>query len=324
MVAVRAVARRLFPEVLDAEAFERVARDDAAFADGVRCIAETLGVSARAERFAGGSLPVYALGPELVLKLYPPFHSDEAEREAAFLEALHGKLPIATPKLHALGTLEGWDYVLMGRLRGVALVSAIPDIDRAGLRRLAGNLGEALAALHALRDERLEPSRVEWRAFVQDQRNTTLALQEKRKLAPQWLEQIPEFLASECDALAAAKAESPLHTEVMREHLLVERVHGSFELSGLFDFEPSMIGAAEYEFASIGVFFSCGDRELLRDVLVAYGTSNRDLNHALERRLLAYALLHRYSNLAWYLERIPPPESVTQMDELASHFFGVE
>jgi hygromycin-B 7''-O-kinase len=318
------VARRLFPEAPDAEAFERVVRDDAAFADGVRCIAETLGVNARAERFADGSRPVYTLGPELVLKLYAPFDADEAEREASFLDVLYGKLPIATPKLHAVGALEGWGYVLMERLRGEPLVTVIPHIERAGLRRLATKLGEALKTLHALRDERLEPSRVEWRAFIQEQRKTTLALQEKRGLAPEWLEQIPDFLDAECDALAAAEAESPLHTEVMREHLLVERMNGSFELSGLFDFEPSMIGAPEYEFGAVGVFFSCGDPELLRDVLVAYGYSAQDLNHALERRLLAYKLLHRYSNLAWYLNRIPPNENVTRLDELASHFFGVE
>jgi hygromycin-B 7''-O-kinase len=318
------MARRLFPEALDDEAYQRVVRDDAAFADGIRRIAETLGVNARAERFADGSLPVYALGPELVLKLYPPFHPAEAEREAAFLATLDAKLPIPTPKLFALGALDGWQYVLMSRLRGEPLVTVIPRLSRADLRRLSTKLGEALRTLHALRDERLEPSRVEWRTFIQQQRSTTSALQGKRNLASRWLEQIPDFLADECALLESAEAQSPLHTEVMREHLLVERVNGEYELSGLFDFEPSMVGAPEYEFASVGVFFSCGDPELLRAVLVAYGYADRDLNHALERRLFAYALLHRYSNLAWYLERIPPKEKLTRLDELASHFFGIE
>jgi hygromycin-B 7''-O-kinase len=324
MIASTAVARRLLPEAPDAEAFERVWRDDAAFADGVLSIAKTFGVNARAERFADGSRPVYALGPELVLKLYPAFYTGEAEREAAFLSALDQKLPIPTPKLHALGALDGWDYVLMTRLRGEPLVSVIPRLSRADLGRLATKLGEALRTLHTLRDERLEPSRVEWRTFVQEQKNAAVALQEKRNLAPRWLEQIPDFLDTECDALEAADAESPLHTEVMREHLLVERVNGAYELSGLFDFEPSMLGAPEYEFASVGVFFSCGDPLLLRKMLMAYGYSAPALNHALERRLFAYALLHRYSNLAWYLDRIPPPENVERLNELASHFFGIE
>ena len=139
--------RRLLPEANDAETFERVVRNDAAFADGVRRIAETLGVNARAERFADGSRPVYALGPELVLKLFAPFDAGEAEREAAFLAALNGRLPIPTPKLHARGALEGWEYVLMGRLHGERLVTAAPRIPRAGLRRLATKLGEALRIL---------------------------------------------------------------------------------------------------------------------------------------------------------------------------------
>ena len=46
---------------------------------------------------------MYALGNELVLKLYAPYDTDEAEREARFLDVLDGRLPIATPKLHAVG-----------------------------------------------------------------------------------------------------------------------------------------------------------------------------------------------------------------------------
>jgi hypothetical protein len=50
-----------------------------------------------------------------------------------------------------------------------------------------------------------------------------------------------------------------LHTEIMREHLLVTPHADGWSLSGLFDFEPAMRGAREYEFASVGLFVSRGD-----------------------------------------------------------------
>jgi len=314
---------RLLPDVRDVTAYARVVRDERVLAPGVARIVERLGIRARAERFAEGSRPVYALGSELVLKLFAPYDPDEAEREARFLDVLHGRLPIATPKLHAVGELDGWGYVLMGRLPGELLVTACPHIERRELRALLNRLGETLRALHTLHDARLAPERSDWPALVRERKETTLALQRTRGLSPQWLEQIPDFLDAECPTIQAAEAEAPLHTEVMREHLFVEKRRGEWALAGLFDFEPSTVGAAEYEFSAVGVFVSCGDRELFRDVLVGYGYAENELDHAFERRILAYALLHEYSNLSWYLSRLPPPEKAAKLDELSSHFFGV-
>jgi hygromycin-B 7''-O-kinase len=40
----------------------------------------------------------------------------------------------------------------------------------------------------------------------------------------------------------------------------------------------------------------------------------------LPRRLLAYALLHRYSDLPWWLEQLPPPPTPTP-EALAAHWW---
>ena len=68
-----------------------------------------------------------------------------------------------------------------------------------------------------------------------------------------------------------------------------------------------MRGAREYEFASIGLFVSGGDARALRGILRAYGYADAELDGALQNRLMAMALLHRYSNLPWYLQRLPLP-----------------
>ena len=283
---------------------------------------DVLGLApASLRRYADGSLPVYAVDDSRVLKVYPPFDIPARDTESTVLQAVDGRLSIPTPGVHAVGELDGWGYLLMDQLRGVSLAEAwprIPDDDRL---RLAAAMGEALAALHSVRDVGLDAVRIDWPRFIEEQRGTAVERQRRRGLDPCWLEGIAEFL--DRTPLGDVRPESLLHTEVMREHLLVERTGDGWRLSGLFDFEPAMVGAPEYEFASVGLFLSCGEPKLLRRVLLSYGYSETALNEALEHRLLAYGLLHRYSNLPWFLERVPPPPHVRTLPELASVWWGL-
>jgi hygromycin-B 7''-O-kinase len=93
-----------------------------------------------------------------------------------------------------------------------------------------------------------------------------------------------------------------MHTEVMREHLLVTEGPGrAWRLSGLIDFEPAMRGEREYEFVAVGVFTAEGDARFLTRTLTAYGYHHDQLGPELRRRLLAWGILHRYSNLRWWM-----------------------
>ena len=92
---------------------------------------------------------------------------------------------------------------------------------------------------------------------------------------------------------------------------MVAKDDSGWQLSGLFDFEPAMLGAPEYDFASFGLFVACGDGRFLCRSLRVYGYRDDLLDAALQNRLMAYAVLHRYSKLRWYLERLPAPQAVT-------------
>jgi hypothetical protein len=70
-----------------------------------------------------------------------------------------------------------------------------------------------------------------------------VARQRARGLDARWAAQIPKFLDS-----VPFPPSSPvlLHTEVMREHLLATSgPAGGWSLSGLYDFEPAMMGDAK-------------------------------------------------------------------------------
>ena len=126
-----------------------------------------------------------------------------------------------------------------------------------------------------------------------------------------WLSQIEGFLAS----VPTAPGQEPvlLHTEVTREHLLVDP--GTLTLGGLLDFETAMTGDRAYEFPAAGLFLPRGDPRLLGRLLAAYGRSFDP------RELLAYTLLHVHSNLPGCLTELPAPPEPT-LDSLAQIWFG--
>lgn len=304
------------PVISSPAEYSAIRRDEAVLRPGVDAILARHHIDGDATRFADGSLPVYAIGETRVLKLYPAVYRSEYETEAPVLAALAGALPIPTPRIEQVGELDGWSYVLMDRLRGESLATAWPRIDATSRERLLAALGEALAALHAVPViPTIGPA--DWAAFVAEQRATAVERQRAKGLDDAWLAQIPAFLDG--TPLDDSAPRVMLHTEVMREHLLVREGARGWELSGLFDFEPAMSGAADYELASIGVFVSCGDPRLLHTLLRGYGY--RDLDESFPRRILAYALLHRYSHLRWYIERLPPLDAPT-LDALAVRGWG--
>jgi hygromycin-B 7''-O-kinase len=179
---------------------------------------------------------------------------------------------------------------------------------------LAARVGEALAALHALDPaplgDVLGPG--DWGAFTDRQRARAVARQRERGLPEAWLERIPGYLAS-VPLPGAPHRPALLHTEVMRQHLLTDP--DGWRLTGLFDFEAAMIGDPAYDFVGVGVFVTGGDPALMARLLAAYG---RPVD---PRAVLAYTLLHVYSDLPWYLREVGPRGART-FDDLAEAWFG--
>lgn len=310
------------PGASSLEEFERIRHDEAVLRPGIEAICDRHGLSGRRiDRFPDGSLPVYAVGDSSVLKIYPPVELRERDNESEVLQVLERRLTIRTPSVQAVGELDGWGYLLMTRLQGELLSRAWPRLSPEARAALADSLGVALASLHSVRDSRLQGVHGIWEGFISEQRRTSVERQRAHGLGEEWLEQIPDYL--EAIDLGDSSKQVLLHTEIMREHLLVQEQSGGWVLSGLFDFEPATVGAPEYEFASVGLFFSAGDPTLLRRTLLAYGYSPGQLSSRLSERLLALALLHRYSNFVWYLKRMPPPGLTRTLSQLADHWWGV-
>ncbi len=220
----------LLPPADTLERYLAVRADQARLQPGVTALCERLGLrGADIVRFADGSLPVYAVGHNRVLKLYPGAFHDSYQVEHRVLEAIHQRLPIPTPGVEHAGEFEGWGYLLMERLGGQPLTTAWPHLSAAQRQRLAGQLGEALAALHAITTPELDAlGPPDWDEFLAQQRASCVDRQRAAGLDPTWLEQIPAFL----DSVTLDPALRPvlLHTEVMQppdQDLLFAHLPGS-------------------------------------------------------------------------------------------------
>ncbi|AOS62174.1 phosphotransferase family protein [Actinoalloteichus hymeniacidonis] len=300
----------LLPSAETEDEYDRIADDDELLLPGVTELCARLGLAdEELDRFDDGSLPVYAVGDDRVLKLYPGVYAEEAGIESSVLEAIDGRLSIPTPVPDRVGEFEGWTYLLMTRLTGVSLARVWRKLPPDNRQAIAERLGTALAELHAVSTPLVELGPADWTEFIEDQRANCLDRQRESGLAARWLDQIPDFL--DAVDLGAAAGSALLHCEVMGEHLLVSPGEQGWELSGLFDFEPAMRGAPEYDFASVGMFVTAGDGAALRTLLRSYGYPAAELTAETSRRFLAYALLHCSGTLPWYLRRLSPPSAPT-------------
>ncbi|MFG3342316.1 aminoglycoside phosphotransferase family protein [Glycomyces sp. NPDC048151] len=284
---------------------------------GVKALCAELGYGPkRLTKFEEGSLPVYDLDDELVLKLYPGADIEDLATEEPVMRALQGALPIPTPEVVATGRHDGWGYLLMTKLPGRDLRSLWPELSPEEKVSLSRRAGECLAVLHTVPPPPIGPA--DWDEFVAGQTKSAAARQEGRGLDPHWVRQIPGFLAS----VDLGRAPNVLlHTEFVDVHLLADRRSGGYELTGLLDFEPSMYGRAEYDLLGPAILIAKGDKASWRAFLEAYGY-RADEAPALARRLAAYALLHRFANVPWYLRTVPAPEART-FEELAEAWFGI-
>ncbi|MDF3141742.1 MULTISPECIES: aminoglycoside phosphotransferase family protein [unclassified Streptomyces] len=305
----------MLPPVETDEEWDAVVPDEEVMRVGAEDLCARLGLAGLPlTRFPDGSQPVYAVGDEHVLKLFPGAAARDGIAEGRVLSHVQGLLPVPTPSVRDAGPYEnGWRYVLMSRLRGENLAGAWDRVPRPDRERLVTEIGEALAVLHALDAAPLEDvlGPGDWGAFVDRQRAGAVSQQRERGLPAAWLEQIPEFLASV--PLPRTPHRSLLHTEVMRQHFLVDP--DGWRLTGLFDFEPAMIGDRAYDFVGVGLFVTRGDPRLLARLTKSYGTTFAPAE------LLAYTLLHVYSNLPWYIRELGAPADGT-LPSLAEAWFG--
>lgn len=284
----------MLPDVPDEETFEALRSRTEFWLPAIRHLADVHGLSGEPEPLLEGSCVLFAVG-DVVIKLFEPWYRAHADTEAASLRWLEGKLPVPTPRLVARSELEGWAVIVMSRLPGQTLASAA--LDGPALCSVLSQLGEVGRRLHGLPEAKAALPN-QWSAFVSSQRAG--ALDRHRTLGAS--EELLAEIAAVLDETQLGR-DLPVfvHTELTDTNVLVEERAGRFELSGIVDFEPSMLAHPEYDLPSFTIFAARGDREASLAALRGYGV---EPTSELRRRLLVYTLLHRYSHLPFFGSRV--------------------
>jgi hygromycin-B 7''-O-kinase len=280
-------------------------------------------LSGDCSRIAEGSQLVFSTADGHVIKVFSPEDQGCFETEKVFLAQLDGRLPVATPRLDAAGTWGKYPYLVMEQLKGAALSEVWNTLSPDDRRGIVSELGNATRALHALPPALFEAVPFRWQPFIEGQQAGLLANQRSFGLEEQWLAQLDRYVGSASIDFHDPALMAPLHTELMRQHVLVRQDGNRWTISGLVDFEPSMVGHREYEFCAVGLFITAGDRDLLRLFLSSYGYDETALTQDLSRRIMVFTLLHRYGNLRKFLGLIPADLGLANLAQLEIYWFGV-
>jgi hygromycin-B 7''-O-kinase len=264
-----------------------------------------------------GENVIFFVDERFVIKIYAPLRG-QYEREVAALEfAQRANISIETPELIHTGELEGWPYVVMTHLAGLPMREVWPEIRERERLEIVSHLGRALRELHAHAAPLSQAAlNRDWRGFVEKQARESVERQRACGANLEWLESLPALLDARLELLPTEYTNVMLHGDVHPGNVLLKERGGRWHITGLFDFGDSFCGFHEYEFVAPGVLMVQGRRELQREMLLAYGYSEAELDLNLRARLMLLTVLYECSDLRKYALRLAPEAVNLTLEEL--------
>jgi hygromycin-B 7''-O-kinase len=263
-----------------------------------------------------GKSPVFEVGADAIIKLIPPYWSEDAAREIAALQAMSTGGPVATPGILALDTVDGWIVLLMSRLRGTLLRELASSLGEEERVNLAFQVGELAAWLHRQHIPEDSPMAYDWAAQLARDREWLMsetgfvADGTPAALLGTW----PDFLAAVGPLPSPDDPPVLLHGDLSAVNLLVEQDGGRWRIKGLLDFGDASLGQAIHDWLSPGVHDFLGNPARLAAFADGYGLPASERSPAFRAQLLARTVLY----YGWrFLERTFPIQQATTWEEIA-------
>lgn len=255
-----------------------------------------------------GENVIYFVAGSHVIKIYGPARDQHARERASLSFAAERRLGVATPEVLHEGEIEGWPYLVIGRLAGRLMRDVWSAVGGEERIEIVSQIGAAMRELHAHAAPPDEPALArDWAAFVARQVGESVERQRALGANPEWLASLPAFFESRLPLLPREFAPVLLHGDIHPGNLLLARDGaGRWRAAGLFDFGDSFCGPREYEFVAPGVLLVQGDRALQRAMLSAYGYADSQLDESLRARLMLLTVLYECSDLRKYALRLAP------------------
>ena len=231
------------------------------------------------ERLAGGEDSVVCASGSSVVKLVPPFLASDAEREIGVLRRL--ALPVPTPRLAGVATIEGWTAIHVSRLSGTPAAEVWPTLGPAARLSVMERIGRALGASRLTR-------------LVPEDGDAALLMPKLRERArrhePAGFAGVDAFLDRHLPSDSHAAF---VHFDLNTGNLMLgEGPDGGPVITGVLDFVASRAFQPAFDLITPGLFFAQGNPALLGAMLRTAGLGERA-----PAELAAWHLLHPFSDL---------------------------
>jgi len=269
----------------------------------------------RLRRSSQGENIIFLVDEHSVIKIFAPFRENYL-RETAALDFAQGKLSIKTPDLMHTGDVDGWSYLVMRQLAGHASREVWASLGRHDRFEIVSRVGVAMSELHALAVPLRTALDRNWRGFIEQQAQISVARQKSCGANPEWLASLPAYIDTRLALLPTDHEPVFLHGDIHAGNLLLREEGGRWQVGGLIDFGDSLCGFNEYEFVAPGVLMLQGDGELQKELLLAYGYTAAELDIELRARLMLLTVLYECSDLRKYALRLAPAAIHLTLDEL--------
>ncbi len=287
-----------FPDIVNDADFARWRSSPVAWLPVVREIARSADIPGNVlSSFATGTNLVVDLDGRSVLKLFPPIYKPQFDSERATLRRLAGRLAVPIPAILAEGERNGWSWLALTRLDGVAGSDAWPTLPEPEKERVLEEVGRAIAEVQAVPPGVLSAIEPTWPEFVARQVAACVERHRRQGLAARFLPDLGQ-LVSEVPAVVPLDAPPVILTgEWIPENLLLSEAGGRWRLAAVIDFGDVMTGWREYDLLGPSTFMCSGRPGRLKRLFDGYGLAPGACGPTMRRRLLTLMMLHRASDL---------------------------
>eukprot|EP01006_Ploeotia_vitrea_P030678 TRINITY_DN63046_c0_g1_i1.p1 TRINITY_DN63046_c0_g1~~TRINITY_DN63046_c0_g1_i1.p1 ORF type:complete len:374 (-),score=36.41 TRINITY_DN63046_c0_g1_i1:650-1771(-) len=238
-----------------------------------------------------GSVPVYVVDNSKIVKLFPPFTSDDYKAEAEVYQLLNSNnatqqdsngahatqqdsngacLPVSVPKLFVTNSFvvnsgETWNYIVMQFLPGQAIRELYDSLTEEDMGKLGKMLGQVILRFHAVplsgskvfADGKLE----KWHDWVRDIKKNydyelNLALEEQGIAMKVELQESLKKFVSQLEPTVGTLDDPPkpvclVHGDITEDHLLIVKTESEYSIGGIIDFADAIVGPPWYEFVAV-------------------------------------------------------------------------
>jgi hygromycin-B 7''-O-kinase len=254
------------------------------------------------KRFKEGSNIVYSYAGKYVIKLYPVFFREEYIRELEVLQHISNQIKtIEVPSLVSFGVVEGWDYIIMTELQGELGVDIFQELSKEEKQLLSIDLGRVIQEFHSLSVDHFTGIDVNWDAFITTQMKQMKTHHKKAGLQEHLFEELESYVDEKY--INDLPTKCLLTGEYTPQNLILKKINGTWRLTGIIDFADCFLGDPDYDLLGPILFMFQGDKELINNFLISYGFNESELNEVLQKKLMIYAILHRFSNINFYISK---------------------